>query len=104
MSCVLADQAFTADLTKRLQRALAAGFGLGQDATECRMRSQRIEMAAAGQRGRGIVAVVDRSLQVLEAALMRADLALQPSFQEDGFRVVLDPQCAETFELGVHVR
>src|SRR5204862_1316263 len=83
-TCFLpAEQTFSTGGTKRLERALAAGLGLGEDGTEHGMRSEWIEMAAARQRRRHIVPLRDRPPQVLETAVVGAHLALEPSFQAE---------------------
>src|SRR5260370_28547932 len=98
------EEALSARLAEREERALAPRFGLPQEPLESGMVAEGVEVGEARQGGRDDVALGDRLLQMAEPLLVRARITGQPALLEHGLRVVLDLQVAETGNARDHFR
>jgi hypothetical protein len=82
------EQQLAASLSKRGKRTRASGLGVGNECRERRHVAKGIKLRRPSERRRCEVSPRDSLLQVLEAALVVAGVAEEPSLLKDGFGIV----------------
>src|SRR3954464_5478622 len=85
------------------QCPLAAFFGSHHQRLKSRIAAQRVELSALVESGDGPIVFFNRSLQKNKSGLVIVNVAHQPAFLENCFRILLDLEMSENGQASGHL-
>ena len=92
LPCSRPEQALAAGVAESLQRALTSRGSVRLQRDEGWVAAQRIELRTAGKRRHRVIPLGHAALEERQAPRVFAHITEQPTFLEDGLRIVLNLQ------------